>query len=48
MEKNDLLAVVGPTADQIDSGTNFIQWSFAVLGPTGYQIDFTDLKVVVI
>ena len=48
MEKNALLAVVGPAADQIDSGTNFIEWSIAVIGPTAYQIDFTDLKVIVI
>ena len=25
VEKNDLLAVVGPAADQIDFGTNFIE-----------------------
>ena len=43
MEKNDLLAVVGPAADQIDFGTNFIEWSIAVIGPTAYQIDFTAL-----
>ena len=48
VEKNDLLAVVGPTADKIDSGTNFIEWSIAVIGPTSYQIDFTDLEVIVI
>ena len=48
MEKNDLLAVVGPAADQIDSGTNFIEWSIAVIGPTAYQIDFNDQKVIVI
>ena len=48
MEKNDLLAVVGPTADQMDYGTNFIEWSIAVVGPTAYQIDLTDLTVIVI
>ena len=48
MEKNDLLAVVGQTADQMDYGTNFIEWSIAVVGPTAYQIDLTNLTVIVI
>ena len=48
MEKNNLWAVVGPEADQIDSVTNFIEWSIAVIGPTAYQIDFNDQKVILI
>ena len=45
MEKNDLLAALGPTADKMDYVTNFIEWSIAVVGPTASQIDFTDLTV---
>ena len=48
MEKNDLLAVVGPTVDQMDYGTNFIKWFIEVVGPTAYQIDLTNLTVIVI
>ena len=48
MEKNDVFAVVGPTEDQMDYGTNSIEWSIAVIGPTAYQIDFNDQKVIVI
>ena len=45
MEKNDVFTVVGPTADKMDYGTNFIEWSIAVVGLTAYQIDLTDLTV---
>ena len=48
VEKNDVFAVVGPTEDQMDYGTNSIEWYIAVIGPTAYQIDLTDLKVIVI
>ena len=45
---NSELNVLGPTADQMDYVTNFIEWSIAVVGQTASQIDFSDLTVIVI